>query len=114
MIRADTTEEDRQRTINRSENYQLMPSAHPKCCGGCSAADGSVTIVEGKITAEAGPPVPAPVGPLAGGLGLKAGVNRSYYASLETGRRNASLETICRLAIVLECDAADLSEAPRP
>ena len=41
-------------------------------------------------------------------LALKAGVNRSYYASLETGRRNASLETICRLAIALECDAADL------
>jgi transcriptional regulator with XRE-family HTH domain len=41
-------------------------------------------------------------------LALKAGVNRSYYASLEAGRRNASLETICRLAVALECDAADL------
>lgn len=41
-------------------------------------------------------------------LALKAGVNRSYYASLEAGRRNASLETICRLALALECDAADL------
>lgn len=41
-------------------------------------------------------------------LALKARVNRSYYASLEAGRRNASLETICRLALALECDAADL------
>lgn len=41
-------------------------------------------------------------------LALKAGVNRSYYASLEAGRRNASLETICRLALALGCDAADL------
>lgn len=41
-------------------------------------------------------------------LALKAGVNRSYYASLEAGRRNASLETICRLARAIDCDAADL------
>jgi transcriptional regulator with XRE-family HTH domain len=37
-----------------------------------------------------------------------AHVNRSYYASLEAGRRNASLETLCRLASALECDTADL------
>jgi transcriptional regulator with XRE-family HTH domain len=37
-----------------------------------------------------------------------AHVNRSYYASLEAGRRNASLETLCRLAAALECDTADL------
>jgi len=41
-------------------------------------------------------------------LALKAGVNRSYYASLEAGRRNPSLETICRLAVALGCDTADL------
>lgn len=41
-------------------------------------------------------------------LALRAGVNRSYYASLEAGRRNPSLETICRLALALDCDAADL------
>lgn len=41
-------------------------------------------------------------------LALRAGINRSYYASLEAGRRNASLETICRLALALGCDAADL------
>jgi XRE family transcriptional regulator, regulator of sulfur utilization len=41
-------------------------------------------------------------------LAHRAGVNRSYYASLEAGRRNPSLETICRLAVALGCDAADL------
>lgn len=41
-------------------------------------------------------------------LAIEAGINRSYYASLEAGRRNASLETICRLAVALGCDAADL------
>lgn len=41
-------------------------------------------------------------------LALRAGVNRSYYASLEAGRRNPSLETICRLAVALGCDTADL------
>lgn len=41
-------------------------------------------------------------------LAIQAGVNRSYYASLEAGRRNASLETICRLAVALGCDSADL------
>ncbi len=41
-------------------------------------------------------------------LALAAGINRSYYASLEAGRRNASLETLCKLAIALGCDTADL------
>lgn len=41
-------------------------------------------------------------------LALAADVNRSYYASLEAGRRNASLETISRLALALDCDASDL------
>ena len=47
-------------------------------------------------------------------LALRAGVNRSYYVSLEAGRRNPSLETICRIAVALECDAADLVHEPRP
>jgi transcriptional regulator with XRE-family HTH domain len=37
-----------------------------------------------------------------------AGVNRSYYASLEAGRRNASIDTLARLASALGCDTADL------
>lgn len=41
-------------------------------------------------------------------LAHAANVNRSYYASLEAGRRNASLETLCRLALALGCDTADL------
>jgi transcriptional regulator with XRE-family HTH domain len=41
-------------------------------------------------------------------LANAAKVNRTYYASLETGRRNPTLEILCRLAIALECDTADL------
>lgn len=41
-------------------------------------------------------------------LALLAGVNRSYYASLEAGRRNASVDTLARLAAALGCDTADL------
>jgi transcriptional regulator with XRE-family HTH domain len=42
------------------------------------------------------------------GLAHKANVNRSYYASLEAGRRNASIDTLGRLAAALGCDTADL------
>lgn len=41
-------------------------------------------------------------------LALKSAVNRSYMASLENGRRNPSLETMCRLAAALQCGVSDL------
>jgi transcriptional regulator with XRE-family HTH domain len=41
-------------------------------------------------------------------LALKAGINRTYIASLEAGQRNPSLDLIARLAAALEIDAADL------
>lgn len=41
-------------------------------------------------------------------LALSSGVNRSYMASLENGRRNPSLETMCRLAVALECGVSAL------
>jgi transcriptional regulator with XRE-family HTH domain len=41
-------------------------------------------------------------------LAYKAGINRTYIASVETGRRNPSLDLIVRLASALEVDAADL------
>jgi len=40
----------------------------------------------------------------------KAGINRTYIASLEAGQRNPSLELVCRLAKALRVDAADLTE----
>lgn len=41
-------------------------------------------------------------------LALKAGINRTYIGSLESGQRNPSLDNISRLAIALKIDAADL------
>lgn len=41
-------------------------------------------------------------------LANKAGINRTYIGSLETGERNPSLDTVARLAKALECDVADL------
>jgi transcriptional regulator with XRE-family HTH domain len=41
-------------------------------------------------------------------LALKAGINRTYIGSLESGDRNPSLENIARLAVALRVDAADL------
>jgi transcriptional regulator with XRE-family HTH domain len=41
-------------------------------------------------------------------LALRAQVNRTYVASLEAGHRNPSLELICKLAIALNLDIADL------
>ena len=41
-------------------------------------------------------------------LALKAGINRTYIASLEAGRRNPSIDLIARLAFALEVDAGDL------
>jgi transcriptional regulator with XRE-family HTH domain len=50
-----------------------------------------------------------------GALGLsqeavarRAGLNRSYLAQLETGRRNPSLRNLILLAHALECDVGDL------
>jgi transcriptional regulator with XRE-family HTH domain len=42
------------------------------------------------------------------GLAYESGLNRSYLGSLEAGRRNPSLDNICRLAIALKLDAGDL------
>ena len=41
-------------------------------------------------------------------LSFMSGINRTYIGSLESGRRNPSLENICRLAVALGIDAADL------
>ena len=41
-------------------------------------------------------------------LALKAGINRTYVASLEAGMRNPSLDLMAKLARALEIDLADL------
>jgi transcriptional regulator with XRE-family HTH domain len=41
-------------------------------------------------------------------LALKADINRTYIASLESGRRNPSLDLIARLAAALKIDAGEL------
>jgi transcriptional regulator with XRE-family HTH domain len=41
-------------------------------------------------------------------LALKAGINRTYIASLESGARNPSLELIARLAAAMKVDAGEL------
>ena len=41
-------------------------------------------------------------------LALKASINRTYIASLESGRRNPSLDLIARLAAAMKIDAGDL------
>ena len=41
-------------------------------------------------------------------LAHNAGVHRTYLASLESGRRNPSLETIVKLAVALKVDVAEL------
>jgi ribosome-binding protein aMBF1 (putative translation factor) len=41
-------------------------------------------------------------------LAHKASINRTYIASLEAGRRNPSLDLICRLARALDVDVGDL------
>jgi len=40
----------------------------------------------------------------------KAGINRTYIASLEAGQRNPSLDLVCRIAKALGVNAADLTE----
>jgi len=42
------------------------------------------------------------------GLALKAGINRTYIASLEAGQRNPSLDLMSRLAIALRIDLGEL------
>jgi transcriptional regulator with XRE-family HTH domain len=37
-------------------------------------------------------------------LALESGIHRTYIASLETGRRNPSLEVLARLAVALDVD----------
>ena len=39
-----------------------------------------------------------------------SGLARAYVGALEAGHRNPSLETICRLALALEVDAAELAQ----
>ena len=41
-------------------------------------------------------------------LALKAGINRTYVASLEAGQRNPSLDLMARLANALRIDLGDL------
>jgi transcriptional regulator with XRE-family HTH domain len=41
-------------------------------------------------------------------LALKADINRTYIASLESGRRNPSLDLVARLAAAMKIDAGDL------
>jgi transcriptional regulator with XRE-family HTH domain len=41
-------------------------------------------------------------------LAFKAGINRTYIASLESGRRNPSLDLIARLAVAMKLDAGEL------
>lgn len=41
-------------------------------------------------------------------LAYRAGINRTYIGSLESGQRNPSLDTIARLARALGIDAAEL------
>jgi transcriptional regulator with XRE-family HTH domain len=41
-------------------------------------------------------------------LALRAAINRTYIASLETGRRNPSLDLMARLAAALEVNLGDL------
>jgi DNA-binding Xre family transcriptional regulator len=43
----------------------------------------------------------------------RAGVTQSYYSQLESGKREGSLTTISRLAIVLDCLVDDLVPANR-
>lgn len=42
------------------------------------------------------------------GLANAADIERSYFAQLELGRRNPSLDTLSRLATALGCDLGDL------
>jgi transcriptional regulator with XRE-family HTH domain len=41
-------------------------------------------------------------------LAYEAGINRTYIASLEAGRRNPSLELMAKLAVALSVDLGDL------
>jgi transcriptional regulator with XRE-family HTH domain len=41
-------------------------------------------------------------------LALDAGLHRTYLTTVERGMRNPSLETLCRIAVALGCDVADL------
>src|SRR5689334_8546857 len=43
-------------------------------------------------------------------LALESGLDRTYISSLERGRRNASVVTVCRLALVLGVAPGDLLE----
>lgn len=43
-------------------------------------------------------------------LAQKAGINRTYIGSLETGQRNPSLENLCHLAVALGVPLAELVE----
>jgi transcriptional regulator with XRE-family HTH domain len=44
-------------------------------------------------------------------LAEKAGMERSYIAHLELGRKNPTILTLCRIAKVLETDVQELFRA---
>ncbi len=46
-------------------------------------------------------------------LAERAGMHRTYLSSIERGRRNVPLDTVCRLAWALDVDVPDLlTEGP--
>ena len=47
-------------------------------------------------------------------LSHRAQLDCTYISGIERGRRNVSLENICRLAVALQVDAGDLLRGLRP
>lgn len=47
-------------------------------------------------------------------LAARAGLARAYLSGAEAGRRNATLETVEALSLVLEVDPIDLLKRDRP
>lgn len=47
-------------------------------------------------------------------LAARAGLARAYLSGAEAGRRNATLETVEALSLVLEVDPIDLLKSDRP
>jgi transcriptional regulator with XRE-family HTH domain len=47
-------------------------------------------------------------------LALAAGVDRSYYGSVERGERNVTFTVLCRLCLALQSDVAALTSGLPP